>query len=144
VSKKDKTAARNDRAAELPQLENCLTALREDRVAILPDWLQEGRTVWYWRETYCFDSDLCVDSVTTACPFNSTGRQDRDRIHRCARKHPILTSTEVWAVVAIFERNGVSWCINDAFTVRDCMLRAAFFPSRIEALEHRPEEVVYG
>jgi len=144
MSKKDKTAARNDRAAELPQLENCLTALREDRVAILPEWLQEGRTVWFWRESYCFDKDLCVDSVTPACPFNGLGPRDRERIHSCARRHPVLDSTEVWAVTAIFERGGVSWCINDAYTVRDCMLRAAFFPSRIEALEHRPEEVVYG
>jgi len=148
MSKKIKAAARSDRAAELPQPEDsvsrCLEALRDGRVAIQPEWLQEGRVVWYWRETYCFDSDLCPDSVTPSCPFNSSGRQDKEKIHRCARKHPVLTSTEVWSVQALFERGGVSWCVNDAYTVRDCLLRGAFFPSRIEALEHRPEEVAYG
>ena len=144
MSKKDKPAARNDRAAELPQLENCLAALREGRVAIQPEWLEEGRTVWFWRESYCFDKDLCSDSVTPACPFNGLGPRDREKIHSCARRHPVLDSTEIWVVQAIFERGGVSWCINDAYTVKDCLLKGAFFPSRLEALEHRPEEVVYG
>ena len=144
MSKKDKAAARTDRAADNPQLENCLTALREDRVAILPDWLQEGRTVWFWRETYCFDNDLCSDSVTPSCPWNGPGPRNKEKIHKCSRKHPVLISTEVWAVSAIFDVSGVIWCVNDAFTVRDCLLKDAFFPSRIEALKHRPEEVVYG
>ena len=142
--KKNKAAARSDRAAELPQLENCLKAFSEDRVAVLPEWLQEGRTVWFWRESYCFDKDLCVGSITPLCPFNSPGPRDKEKIHQCARRHPVLDSTEIWAVSAIFERTGVSWCINDAYTVKDCLLRGAFFPSRIEALLHRPEEVEYG
>ncbi|MBR2699545.1 MAG: hypothetical protein IKE76_13240 [Clostridia bacterium] len=146
--KKNKAAARGDRAAELPRPEDsvsrCPEALRDGRAAILPEWLQEGRTVWFWRECWCFDKDLCADSVTSACPFNSLGPRDKEKIHQCARRHPVLDSTEIWAVSAVFERSGVSWCINDAYTVKDCLLRGAFFPSRLDALEHRPEEVAYG
>ena len=49
--KKNKAAARGDRAAELPRPEDsvsrCPEALRDGRAAILPEWLQEGRTVWF-------------------------------------------------------------------------------------------------
>ena len=144
-NKKNKAAARSDRAADAPQTDSLIERLiSESRLAILPDWLQEGRTVWFWRECYCFDKDLCPDSVTPVCPFNSMGLRDKEKIRQCARRHPVLDSTEIWSVSAVFERSGVSWCINDAYTVKDCLLRGAFFPSRIDALEHKPEVVAYG
>lgn len=142
--KKNKAAARSDRAAELPLQERFALAMTDRRLAILPEWLQEGRTVWFWRETYCFDGDLCVDSVTTVCPFNGAGRADREKIAQCSRRHPILTKTDVWSVTASFEPLGIFWTINDCYTVRDDLLRLAFFPTQAAAMDHRPEVILYG
>lgn len=142
--KKNKAAARSDRAAELPLQERIAAAMDERRLAILPEWLQEGRTVWFWRETYCFDGDLCMDSITPVCPFNSAGRADREKISQCSRRHPILTKTDVWSVTAAFEPLGIFWTINDCYTVRDDVLRLAFFPTQAAAMDHRPEVILYG
>ena len=144
-NKKNKAAARSARAADAPQTDSLIERLiSESRLAILPDWLQEGRVVWFWRETYCFDGDLCVDSITPVCPFNGSGRADRDRILRCSRRHPILTKTDVWSVTASFEPLGIFWTINDCYTVRNDVLLGAFFPTQAAAMDHRPEVILYG
>jgi len=142
--KKNKAAARNDRAAELPRSVLIESLISQSRLAILPDWLQEGRQVWFWRETYCFDGDLCTDSITPVCPYNGAGRADKERILRCARRHPILTKTDVWSVTASFEPLGIFWTINDCYTVRNDVLLRAFFPTQEKALENRPEVILYG
>ncbi len=143
--KKNKAAARRDRAADAPRKDLLVERLIiANRLAILPDWLQEGRTVWFWRETYCFDDDLCMDSITPVCPFNGAGRADRDRILQCSRRHPILTKTDVWSVTASFEPLGIFWTINDCYTVRNDVLLGAFFPTQAKALEHKPEVILYG
>lgn len=111
--------------------------------AELPEWLQEGRTVWYWRETYCSD-EACLDMVASVCPLNMGLRPDRDAVAKCARRHPVLDSVTVWAVLAIFEPGGVRWVINDALEIRDEDLRAAVFPDKKTALKRRPEVVMYG
>lgn len=117
---------------------------REDRLAILPDWLQEGKTVWYWRECYCMDGDLCPVSVTKECPFNQWQRPDNEEIFECARRHPQLDSMQVWSVLAIFERGGVKWVVNDCIEVKDRNLRGAVFPTKGLALDHVPEVIEYG
>jgi len=145
MSKKDKTAAQKARAADSPRQDSLIrTLLEENRLAVLPDWLQEGREIWFWRETYCFDGDLCMDSITPVCPYNRSGRADRQKIIQCARRHPLLTKTDVWSVTASFEPLGIFWTINECYTVRADLLLSAFFPTQAKALEHRPEVVVYG
>ena len=119
-------------------------AAGEGRVAVLPEWLQEGRRVWLWRECFCDDGDLCEDSVTPACPLNSfSGRPDVGTTARCARYHPQLDSTTVWAVSAEFTPKGIFWMINEAYRIRDCFLREAVFPSREAAQARRPEVIAY-
>ena len=144
--KKNKAAARSDRAADAPQTDSLIERLiGESRLAILPDWLQEGRTVWFWRETSCFDDDLCIDSVQPFCPYNrSVGRPDHSVIRDCARRHPIIAKTDVWSVTASFEPLGIFWTINDCYTVRSDRLLQAFFPTQEKALEHKPEVILYG
>lgn len=111
--------------------------------AELPEWLQEGRTVWYWRVTFCMD-ELCPDGVSPGCPLNSFNRADRATVDACSRRHPVLDSMTVWAVLAMFEPGGVRWVINDALEIRDEDLRAAVFPDKKTALKRRPEVVMYG
>ena len=119
-------------------------AAAEGRLAILPEWMQEGRQIWLWRECFCDGTDLCPDSVTRLCPLNSMRRPDSETCARCARHHPQLDTATVWAVSAVFEPRGIVWCINEAYEIRDSLLRESVFPSREEALRHRPEEIVYG
>lgn len=119
-------------------------AARDGRVAILPEFCTEGREIWYWRECWCTDGDGCMDMVSSSCPQNSLRRPDADTMARCARHHPVLDRTTVWAVSAEFDRRGILWVINDAIQIRDAFLRAAVFPSRDAALAHRPEVIEYG
>lgn len=120
------------------------SAARDGRVAVLPEWLQEGRKVWMWRECFCTDGDLCEDSVTPACQMNSLrSRPDPAALARCARYHPQLDSTTVWAVSAEFTPKGIFWMINEAYRIRDCFLREAVFPSREAAQARRPEVIAY-
>lgn len=116
---------------------------KANMTAELPEWLQEGRTVWYWRETYC-TGELCTDKLGSGCPMNQTFRPDRDTVAKCARRHPVLDSLTVWAVLAMFEPGGIRWVINDAIEIRDEALRSAVFPDRKSALKRPPEVVVYG
>lgn len=115
------------------------------RAAVLPEWLEEGRTVWFWRDCFCDGTDLCSDSVGPMCPLNSLrGRPSPEVIGKCARHHPQLDQTVIWAVSAAFEPGKILWTVNEAYTVREEFLRATFFPSREAALARRPEEIVYG
>ena len=118
-------------------------AARDLRAAILPPWLREGSTVWYWRETFC-DDELCLDMVGPTCPLNAAQRPDRDAVRRCARMHPVLDSMTVWSVLARFTPQGVVWSINDAVEIRDELLRAAVFPAKEAALRRRPGVIEYG
>ena len=85
-------------------------AAGEGRVAILPEFLQEGREVWYWRETLC-DDELCLDMVGPTCPMNRInehiGPHDPEAI-RCAMMHPVLDCMEIWHVTAAFTPRGSS------------------------------------
>jgi len=120
-------------------------AARDGRVAILPEFCTEGREIWYWRECWCTDGDGCMDMVSSSCPRNALRRPDADTMARCARHHPVLDRTTIWAVQAEFYRNGgIVWVINDAIFIRDAFLRSAVFPTREEALQHRPEVIEYG
>ena len=116
-------------------------ATREGRVAILPEYLQEGRTVWYWRESLC-DEDGCMDMVTSCCPLNHGFKLFDNVAKECARQHPVLENTDVWSVAAEFTARGVRWVINDWDPVPDDRLLAAYWPSREEALEHKPGRVM--
>lgn len=121
-------------------------AARDGRVAVLPEWLKEGATVWYWRELLC-DDELCPDMVGPSCPMNSLhGRHGphSPEALECARMHPTLDSMEVRRVTAEFTPQGVTWCINDSFEVPAYWLRRAVFTSKAKALQHRPERIEYG
>lgn len=118
-------------------------AAREQRVAVLPEWLQEGRTVWYWRETLCGD-DLCPDSVGVCCPINHSLSWNDPAVLSCARQHPVLQRTEIWGVLVMFTPRGMQWVINDLAPVDDRYMREVFFASEKEARKRRPREVVYG
>ena len=121
-------------------------AAGEGRVAILPEFLQEGRAVWYWRETLC-DDELCLDMVGPTCPMNRLnehiGPHDPEAI-RCAMMHPVLDSMEIWHVTAAFTPRGIVWCLNDAVEISDVWLRRSVFPSKVLALANRPEVIAYG
>ena len=84
-----------------------------------------------------------MDMVNSVCPLNASVRSDRDAVVKCARRHPVLDSMTVWAVLAMFEPGGVRWIINDGIEIRDELLRAAVFPDKKTALKRRPEVVVY-
>ena len=146
MSKKDKTAARKARAADSPRKLPLIDELViQGRAAVLPEWLQEGREIWFWRETYCYEGDLCTDSITPVCPYNRRGRiREPEEVLQCARRHPLLTKADVWSVSASFEPLGIFWTINECYTVRDNMLRLAFFPTQADALDHKPEVILYG
>ena len=121
-------------------------AARDGRVAVLPEWLQEGRTIWYWREILC-DDELCMDMVSPVCPLNRTREKIRPRdpeAIECARLHPVLDSMELWAVGADFTPRGVVWRLNDDLQIHDVWLRRAVFPTKAEALQHRPGRIEYG
>lgn len=117
------------------------SAVREGRAAILPEWLQVGRTVWYWRECLC-DEDGCMDMVTVACPINAGYHWYEPEVCRCARQHPVLEKSEIYSVYASFSERGVEWIVNGLPAVPDCLFRESFFVSEIEARRHRPGEVV--
>lgn len=121
-------------------------AAREGRVAVLPAWIQEGRTVWYWRETLC-DDDLCPDMVGPSCPMNrmhGAARYGDPEARGCARLHPVLDSMELWSVAAQFTPRGIVWALNEDTEISDAWLRLAVFPSKEEALQHRPRRIEYG
>lgn len=119
-------------------------AVREDRAAILPPWLAEGRTVWYWRETIC-DEDGCLDVVSPICPFNVHSPAWNDpEVRSCAMEHPVLDKMEVYDVRAVFTRRGISWEVNEGYGVADSVLRQVYFPTREAALAHRPRRIEYG
>ena len=121
------------------------TAARDGRVAVCPEHVREGRTVWYWRETLCQD-ELCMDMVGPSCPMNrmrGVGPGSPEAL-RCARMHPVLDSVELWSVGARFTPQGVIWVLNDDREIPDSRLRAAVFPSKQAALYHRPEVIEYG
>lgn len=116
-------------------------ATREGRVAMLPEWLAEGRTVWIWRENLC-DEDGCMDMVSPVCPRNRGASWDSATAMECARRHPVLESMQIYDVRAVFTRLGVAWSVNDSMLVPDDQLRAVFFPNREAALKNRPERAV--
>ena len=117
-------------------------AAREGRVALLPEWLQVGREVWYWRECLCGGDDLCADGVTSCCPLNN-GIPWYDEVARdCACQHPILEKTTIWSAAACFTPRGVEWIINELPAVSDYRLRSAFFLTKQAALDSRPGKVV--
>ena len=116
-------------------------AVREGRAAILPEWLQPGREVWYWRESLC-DEDGCLDMVTVACPINAGFRWHEEEVRSCARQHPVLEKAEIYSVFASWSERGVEWIINGLPAVPDCLFRESFFVSEAEARRHRPGEVV--
>ena len=116
-------------------------AVREGRAAILPEWLQPGREVWYWRESLC-DEDGCMDMVTVACPINAGFHWHEEEVRTCARQHPVLEKAEIYSVFASFSERGVEWIVNGLPAVPDWRLRDAFFVSEAEARRHRPGEVV--
>lgn len=135
----------NRRAAAEVSKKYIEKAARDGRVAVCPEWMTEGKTVWFWRETFC-DDELCLDEVGPSCPINSLRhvRAGDPEARRCARMHPVLESVEIWDVVARFDPRGVLWVINDGYEIRDSVLRGAVFPSRQSALAHRPEVIEYG
>ena len=118
-------------------------AARDGRMAVCPEWMAEGRTVWCWRETLC-DDELCLDMVGPSCPFNRGAHRGDPEALRCARMHPVLDSMELWSVGARFTPQGVVWVLNDDREIPDSRLRAAVFPSKQAALFHRPEVIEYG
>ena len=119
-------------------------AVRDGRAAILPEFLQVGSRVWYWRESLC-DEDCCMDMVTAACPLNRGVKWYEDECRRCAMAHPILEETTVWSVQADFSPvRGVQWIVNGLPGVADSRVRLSFFATGEEAMAHRPKAVEYG
>ena len=116
-------------------------ATREGRVALLPEWLQVGRRVWYWRESLC-DDDGCPDMVTSSCPLNNGFASCDEPARDCSQQHPFLEETMVWSAGAYFTPRGIEWVINDLPAVADCRLRSAFFTSRKTALENKPGRII--
>ena len=116
-------------------------ATREGRVALLPEFLQAGREVWYWRESLC-DEDGCPDMVTVACPLNAGAVWYDDAARECSRQHPVLEKLTIWSAGAFFTPRGVEWVINELPAVPDWHLRNAFFTTRAEALRNRPGRIV--
>ena len=118
-------------------------AAREGRVAVLPAWLSEGKTVWYWRGTLCGD-DLCLDMVGPSCPMNHGAKYFDREAKDCARCHPVLDHMEIYDVRAVFTPRGIRWAVNDLDDVADIWLRTVFFPTREDALSRRPRRIEYG
>ena len=118
-----------------------LDADREGRAALCPEWLREGRKVWFWRAAYCLAEGECADRSGSCCPLNN-GCDLQDRAVRgCAAQHPMLESETVWSVAALFRAWGVAWSINDMDPIGDGALAVSVFPTREEALRHRPGRV---
>ena len=115
----------------------------DELVAVLPPYLQEGREVWYWRELLCQD-DLCPDSMSSVCPINQGRRWSDPETIGCRRDHPVLDRMEVWSVTAAFTRRGIELSINELPGVDGRALRAVYFPTRAEAIRHRPGRIEYG
>ena len=118
-------------------------ATREGRVALLPEYLQVGQEIWYWRESLC-DDDGCPDMVTSCCPLNNGIQWYEDTARECSRQHPVLEHATIWSVSACFTPRGVEWVVNDLPAVADVHLRRAFLTTKDEALRQRPEEVLTG
>lgn len=110
-------------------------------MAVLPEWLQEGRTVWIWRPCLC-DGDGCMDMVSAVCPVNRGESWGSRGVRDCARRHPVLEAVTVYDAAAVFKPDGVLWTINDMALIRDGELRRVFFPTREAALKNRPERAV--
>lgn len=115
-------------------------ATREGRVALLPEYLQEGREVWYWRESLC-EEDECPDGAGSCCPLNHGMAWSDPAVIECRRQHPVLEKCTVWSAAAAFTPRGVEWSINDLPAVPDRHLRSAFFSTRAEALKNRPGRI---
>ena len=126
-------------------MEQAINEAREDpqRWAVVPEWLQVGREVWYWRELLCAD-DICTDGVTSACPLNRGVKWYEDEARSCAHAHPMLEKTTVWSVMAAFTPRGVEWIVNDLDAVADSRLREAFFRTAKGSRTGRPEVVRSG
>ena len=118
-------------------------AVRTGRAAFPPQWLTVGQTVWFWRESLCWDS-MCSAGVTTECPLNRGVKWYEDEAVRCARKHPALARETVWQLAAYFTPNGVEWSVNDMPAVHEKYVRQVYFSTRKEAEKVRPREVVPG
>lgn len=124
---------------------NIAQAHDDGRVAVLPEWLQEGRTVWWWRQTECL-RDLCEDSITATCPLNGMARMpvSSETVQGCARQHPVLEREVIWSVLCIFKPGERLWVVNDLDPVKEVDLDAAFHPSREAAMRRKPREVRRG
>lgn len=117
-------------------------AAKDGRLAVLPVYLQVGRTVWYWRECLC-DDDGCPDGAGSCCPLNHDLPWNDPAVLECERQHPVLDQMQVHSVWASFTPRGIEWTVN-GLTVAECWLRQAFFPSEAAARRARPERISYG
>lgn len=115
-------------------------AARDHRVAVLPEWLQRGREVWYWRECLCED-DGCMDMTSVVCPLNRGEPWYGDDARLCSSLHPVLDHSTIWDVSAAFTPRGVEWIINDLEPVADCRLRQVFYEDMGEAMANKPGRV---
>ena len=119
-------------------------AAHDGRMAVLPEFLTEGKKIWYWRECLCEEGEICMDAVTSLCPLNNGIDWDDDVARRCASVHPQLEETEIWSVAAFFTPRGIEWVINDLPGVAECNLRSAFFSTQEAAIRERPRRIVHG
>lgn len=118
-------------------------AARDHRVAVLPEYLQPGRDIWYWRESLC-DEDGCSHMVTSSCPINRGRHWPDPEVYQCACRHPVLDHGKVWSAAAFFTEQGIEWVINDLPGVMEDRLRSAFFATREEAMKAKPERIIHG
>lgn len=111
-------------------------AMATGRLAMVPDWLFEGNTVFIWDSTDC-DDEPCGDWGKLACPYRP-GETITPVVIGCRRAHPKLRRVEVWSVAAYFMRSGVYFVINDYFQIHANDLPKVVFKNEREAWRNKP------
>lgn len=114
-------------------------ASEEGRLAMVPDWLQEGNSVYLWDSIGCRD-EACGDQGKLACPM---GKGSVQAIRRCRMAHPVLRRIELWSVMAQFTPRGVVYFLNDFYVIPEGDLLRIVFKTEKEARQHKPLEAIF-
>lgn len=114
-------------------------ASEQGRLAMIPDWMQEGNFVYLWDSVDCLD-ESCGDEGKLACPM---GKGSEQVIRRCRMAHPVLRRIALWSVVAQFTPRGVLYFLNDFYVIPDVDLLRIVFKNEKEARLHKPLEAIF-
>ena len=117
-------------------------ASEQGRLALIPGWMQEGKTVFLWDSPTCQD-EPCGDKGKLGCPLKLDDWDTNPVVLRCQRQHPVLRRLELWAIVARFTPRGVVYILNDYYVIPDFDLRRIVFRTEREARLNKPREAIF-